>query len=350
VIAVDIATNIDSVRWNDFVRRMEPDHFAFQYQWSEIISSVFGHTPYYLVASRNGEIEGVLPLFHVKSVLFGSSLVSVPYLNAGGILARSRAAFDQLMLKTESLKEELKALYVELRARNESSWYVSSTGFPLAVRTHKVAMKLDLLGTEDALFGSFDKKLRSQIRRPTKDGVTVEVTKGSASDIEGFYRVFSRNMRDLGTPVYPVQLWREIFCKIESARCLVAKHEGREVACAVLIGTGETVEIPWASSLREYNKLSANMLLYWEAMRTSLVDGYKFFDFGRSTKDSNTFKFKRQWGSEPQVLHWYYLGASANIPDVNPHSKKFSLMVKIWQKLPLQITNLIGPFLSRSLP
>lgn len=346
MITVERAT--DGERWNRFIHEMKPDHFGFTWAWKEIIEHTFGHSAHYYVALRENEIDGVLPLFQVKSFLFGSALISIPYLNAGGILAKSPAAFEALLKKAHELKEELHVRYVEFRAREENNLYRNENGFPLSLRTHKVAMQLPLPDTEEKLFQSFDKKLRSQIRRPTKDGVTASTT--SPSPVEEFYAVFSENMRDLGTPVYPKRLWEEIRRALPEATFIIASHQGKPIAAGVIIPFEGTIEIPWASSLRASNRLSPNMLLYWEALRSSVTKGCKTFDFGRSSRDSSTFRFKSQWGAQPKTLHWYYIGGATDVPDVNPKSRKFSLLVAIWRCLPLSLANRLGPIITKSLP
>ncbi len=349
MLNVEVLSSPDD--WNKFLSKVKLDHFAHSWEWRTIIEQSFKHKPYYLAAYQGDEVEGILPLFSVKSPLFGNSLISVPYLNSGGIVAQSEIAFTSLIARTDELKKSLGVSYVEFRGRQSEKNYIGPTGFPLPVRTHKVAMRMPLPGTSEELLASFDKKLRAQVKRPEKAGVTVEVTSGSNANISDFYTVFAKNMRDLGTPVYPKKFFELIFEQFpNTARCIVCYLEKVPVAGGVTIGFQESVEIPCASSLREYNSTSANMLLYRTAMEEGIKSGYKYFDFGRSSPDSGTFKFKEQWGASPQTLHWYYLASPTDVPDVNPKSPKFSLFVGAWKMLPLPVANTLGPYLTRGLP
>lgn len=344
MIIVEQAKARDKERWNSFVERMAPDHNAFLFEWSEIIEQTFDHKPNYLMALSQDRVVGILPLFLVESCLFGKALISVPYLNGGGILAETDGAFKELLKRVSQLAENIR--YVEFRNRENDTRYVNKKGFPLPVRTHKVAMRLRLPNSEEELLKSFDKKLRSQIKRPTKDGVTVR--QGS---VQNFYEVFAKNMRDLGTPVYPKKLWEEISMRLENkAHCLVAEYNGEAIAAGFSISSGDSLEITWASSLKKYNKLSANMLLYFETMKRAIDRKVEFFDFGRSDRESSTFKFKAQWGAEPKTLYWYYIASADNLPNVSPKSAKFKLLVAIWRRLPLWLANRLGPILTRHIP
>ena len=110
------------------------------------------------------------------------------------------------------------------------------------------------------------------------------------------------------------------------------------------------VEIPWASSIRDYNALCPNHLLYWHALETAITEGAEVFDFGRSTPGEGTFKFKEQWGAEPVPLHWEYWLASGALPDHSPKNPKFQLVIETWKRLPLAVANQLGPAIVRLIP
>ncbi|MGI9505658.1 MAG: GNAT family N-acetyltransferase, partial [Geminicoccaceae bacterium] len=240
--------------------------------------------------------------------------------------------------------------YGELRQRRA----LDGNAGDLTCRQHKVAMRLPLGDDEEALFRSFKGKLRSQVRRPSKAGAEAQVINGSnitMRDIDAFYRVFSENMRDLGTPVFPRSLFKEVINAFQDrAWITVIWMDRHPAAVGLMIGAGTSIEMIWASSLRCFNRISVNMLLYWESMRTALQNGYRVFDFGRCTPDSPTFRFKAQWGARPQTLHWYYMKGTGDIPDVSPDNPKFRAAVRSWQYLPVAVANRIGPLLARSLP
>ena len=158
-------------------------------------------------------------------------------------------------------------------------------------------------------------------------------------------------MRDLGTPVY-AKSWFEKLASGLGERCKIAivYLQGKPVAAGFLVQHGDTIEIPWASSVRWANKYSVNMLLYWQVLEYSIESGAKYFDFGRCDKDSNTYRFKKQWGAEEKQLYWLQYEKNDSQNQLNPKNDKFSAMIKMWQKLPLAIANLIGPFIVKNIP
>ena len=172
-------------------------------------------------------------------------------------------------------------------------------------------MLLSLPASKEELLKSFKSKLRSQISRPQKEGMTAII--GGAELIDPFYRVFSVNMRDLGSPVHSKRLFREIFQEFpENAKIGLVKYQGEDVAAGLIFCFRNTVEIPWASSLKKYNGLSPNMLLYWSLLEYSCDKGFQYFDFGRSTPEEGTYKFKEQWGAKPSPLYWYDIVLDGN--------------------------------------
>lgn len=348
-IDVTIAGDWDEDAWNNYALASEPDGHFHAYGWRNVIWRSLKHQPLYLIARRHGAVTGILPLFDVRSRLFGRSLISVPFLNGGGLIADDAASADALLNRARQLMQRGTFRYAELRHRGPVA---NADG--LTSRQHKVAMRLPLSDDPDDFFQRFKGKLRSQIRRPVKAGARAQIINGNnvvARDTEAFYKVFAENMRDLGTPVFPAALFRETLENFgERAWLLIIWLDGHPTAAGLMVGFGDSIEMIWASSLRSFNKLSVNMLLYWESIRTAIENGYRVFDFGRCTPDGPTFGFKAQWGAEPAPLHWYYIGAGSRLPDISPDNPTFSLAVRAWQSLPVTIANRIGPAIARSLP
>jgi FemAB-related protein (PEP-CTERM system-associated) len=195
----------------------------------------------------------------------------------------------------------------------------------------------------------FDRKVRNQIRKAEKSGLTAEV--GRAELLPDFYAVFARNMRDLGTPVYTRRLFDEVLRAFpDRTQVIVIRRGGTALAAAVTYRTGRTVEVPWASSLREFNSLCPNHLLYWRAIEAAIGADCDTLDFGRSTPHEGTYQFKSQWGAEPLPLHWEYPFLTGQVPDQGPTNPKFRAAIEIWKRCPLWLANAVGPHIVRSIP
>lgn len=328
--------------WLQYIEQEPSSFLSHDPRWGKIFQEVFGHRPVYLQVEDGGKVQGVLPLVLISSWLFGRFVVSMPCLNHGGICTSSLQARDVLLKRAAELIHEFKASWMELRHEASENW-------PLAVRKHKVAMRLTLPEIPEVLFGSFSAKLRSQIRRAMKEGMIVR--SGGLESVEAFYKVFSRNMRDLGTPVYPRRFF-EMVMKVfsESAKILTVYDGAYPVASGLVIAFKNRLEIPWASSLREYNRFGVNMLLYWSVLEYACKQAYQVFDFGRSTPGSGTYRFKDQWGAQPVPLHWYYwLAPGETLPDISPLNPRYGLAIELWKRLPLSVSQFIGPLISRYL-
>jgi FemAB-related protein (PEP-CTERM system-associated) len=311
--------------------------------WMDVIRAAFGHRAICLAAERSRGIVGVLPLVLFRSRLFGRFAVSVPFVNYGGVLADSHAIERTLL---EAAIEEARAAgcsYLELRHTRQ---HFSN----LASKRHKVAMELRLEASADLQWQALDKKVRNQVRKAEKSGLTAE--SGGLELLPAFYDVFARNMRDLGTPVYASRFFREILARLRAeSRVFVVRTEGRPVAASIVHWSGGSIEVPWASALREFNPLCANVFLYWHMLQFAIGRGFRTFDFGRSTPDEGTYKFKKQWGAEPRELVWEYWTADGTaVPQLNPANPKFDLAIRTWQRLPIWLANTLGPSVVRNIP
>jgi FemAB-related protein (PEP-CTERM system-associated) len=211
-------------------------------------------------------------------------------------------------------------------------------------------MRLSLAGDEPAVWDHLDRKVRNQVRKAEKSGLT-PVT-GGAELVNEFYDVFAENMRDLGSPVCAKAFFREIVGQFpDRTRLFVVRDGARPVAASVTYGYRDTIEVPWAASLRAYRASSPNMLLYWTMLRHSLHAGYATFDFGRSTPGEGTFHFKRQWGAVAGPLVWEYgLIGAGGVPNVSPSNDRFASAIRVWQRIPVWMTRLAGPSIVRNIP
>lgn len=333
----------DPHEWDAFVAASPGASGYFAYVWRGILEKSFGHRSYYLTARESGAITGVLPLVHMKSLLFGNFLVSIPFVTYGGLLCRDKAAETALLEAGEELRTKLGARHVELRHAGEPC-------LDLPAKRHKVAMVLQLDGNVDVMWGEVGVKVRNQVRKAQRSGL--EVVWGGTELLDDFYTVFVRNMRDLGTPVYAKSFFANVLAGLpEQTRIVAIRKDGRPAAAGLLFRHGQTLEIPWASSIRDYNALCPNNLMYWEAIRHGVSLGLRRFDLGRSTPGAGTFKFKEQWGARPEPLAWHYiLSQDESLPDLTNQNPNFFLAIEAWRRLPLPVTRLIGPPIVRCIP
>lgn len=328
--------------WNGFVARQE-GLLGHKAEWAAILSRSFGHKPRFLMASGEEGIRGILPLARVDGIVGGKALVSLPWLDASGVLASDDEARRALLDRACNLAAEEDCRYLEIRSLREYE-------YPRPVKTSKVLMQLPL-EDEEPLWQSFSAKVRNQIRKAEKNGLTALA--GGEDELDAFYRVFSRNMRDIGVPVWGRDFFEEIIHAFsDTARVIVVRDKtGLPVGGALMLLHGKTAHVPSASSLRTHFKLCPNHLLYWTALRTARAMGADLFDFGRSSPDSGTWRFKKQWGSHAIPSFWHYdLKKIDSPPERNTASRKLRLAVETWKRLPLPIANRLGPLVVRRIP
>jgi serine/alanine adding enzyme len=326
-------------QWNDFVQRSPGSTFCHHFEWADIFRSTLRHEPYYLAATDDdGTLTGVLPLVLMRHAMLGSHLISVPFLNYGGALGppKVRAALE---LEARSVAAALRIRSLQIRRYDPAA--------PRTAESRKVTVLLELPDSAEALWSGFPAKLRSQIRRPLKEGLRAEF---GTHQVDAFYEVFARNMRDLGTPVHPRQFFHAIAQRVPGAEIAVVYKDHKAVAAGFGFHHGGEFEITWASALREYNPMSPNMLLYWSLMQRAIEAGRNLFNFGRCTPDGGTHRFKKQWGGHDVGLHWLDTAQNGGASQQDGPGSAMKLASSIWQRLPLSVTMRIGPVVSRSLP
>ena len=328
--------------WDRLHEPWEGSTFCHLAGWRRIIGNAFGHEARYRVAvDEQGVVHGVHPLMRVRSRLFGDYLLSMPFLNYGGPLGSDEAR-EALGRDAAREAEATGVDLLELRSREAVPGDLRTT-------SRKLTVLLDLPDDPETLFKKGLKaKVRSQVRRPQKEGLTVRF---GLELVQPFYEVFSRTMRDLGTPTLPRRFFDEIVSVLpEQAMIAVVEKDGEAMAAGFgFLWKGE-FEITWAGALREYSRMAPNMLLYWGFMEESIRRGAHTFNFGRCSPDSGTHRFKKQWGGSDFPLPWAQWSKGGVDATPNPSGRKYQLATAAWRRLPVPVANFLGPFLARSLP
>ena len=329
--------------WNDLVAR-HPEGGAFHlHGWKAVMDEGLGHEALQVAAREpDGRLAGVLPLVRVRSRLFGDYLVSMPFLNDGGPVG-SPAAREALGAWAASEADRLGVDLLELRSSVPVPGSLDSTD-------RKITVKLPLPDSSTTLWeDGFRAKLRSQIRRPMKEGM--EARLGGAELIEPFYEIFAVTMRDLGTPVLPRRFFEAMGAHLgDHLLVSVVEHEGRPAAAGLGFLFGGSYEITWAGALRDLSRLAPNMLLYWSLIEGCIERGAHTFDFGRCTPGTGTHRFKKQWGGDDVPLPWAQWSPGGVHTPPDPDSPKYRAAISVWSRLPVGVTRVVGPFLSRRLP
>jgi len=341
-LVITTISGSDSILWDQYVQKHKGHSPYHLFAWLAAIEAAYSHKVYYFVAQQHSKVVGVLPLVNIHIPLKGNSLCSLPFCDVGGCLADNSEVQIALELKGAELKGQLNSKSIEYRERAEISDDTQFEG-------RKVSMLLPLPATSEELFSGFKSKLRSQIRKAEKNSLTYEVGTNQQF-IDEFYAVFSENMLRLGSPVHSKK-WIESICDQYKEQCIIAvvKLDGIPIGAGVVLFSNDKACIPWASTRAEYNRLSPNMMLYWALLKFVSEQGCTEFDFGRSTFNEGTFRFKQQWGAKPVLLDWRddNFQFDSQRGGVQSISLIKSIVESIWKKLPLAVANTIGPKLRR---
>lgn len=334
----------DRQRWDAYVLSHSLGGPYHLFAWKQAIEKTYYHRGLYLIAEdQQGSIQGVFPLILMKPPFLKAALVSLPFCDYGGVLSHSPEASEKLIEHAIGLASEHKA-DLDIRCRHSESHLQGSPLF--AVSNHKSRMSLALPESPEALWSTFKSKLRSQIRKPQKEGLIFRM--GSIEFSDSFYPVFSRNMKDLGSPVHAKKWFQAVLDAFENrAHIGMVYREDLPIAAGIVLDCRDTVSIPWASTLKEYNHLSPNMLLYWGFLEYACSSGFKAFDFGRSTPDEGTYRFKEQWGAKPELLFWYARGEKDRTPVSSSNGGARKIAEKAWSQLPQAVADRLGPVIRK---
>ncbi|MFG0332204.1 MAG: FemAB family XrtA/PEP-CTERM system-associated protein [Maioricimonas sp. JB049] len=342
--AVEVQRAPDESAWNDYLFNRRGDSPLYHRpEWQQVYD-VYRLPVHRLAAMRGGEIVGILALVEQRSWIFGQQLTSLPWFDAAGIVADDDQTRQALVDATIELAADRNLKCVQLREETD-------TGLSPHMRTDKVLMRLQLPGDSETLWTALKASVRNQVRKSEKSGLTIQ--SGGRKLLGDFYHVYSHNMRDLGSPAHSRRFF-EAVCEnfANDVRLFVVYRESEPIGGGLTIANGQRLEIPWASSLRKYNSLCVNHGMYWQILSYASDNGFEWFHFGRSTVDSGPWRFKKQWGSEAVPLYWYYLSQEDAVAQeaAAPPQERFGWGPRLWQRLPVPVSRLIGPRFIAKIP
>lgn len=328
-------------RWDAFVLACPDATFFHRAAWQDIIGTVFRHDTYFLYAESNGKIEGVLPLAHVNSLLFGNALVSLPFAVYGGVAARTEEAAQLLENEAQALATRLKVAHLELRniGQRHANWPTQDL---------YVTFRKAIFPEEEANMLAIPRKQRAMVRKGIKNGLTSDID----TNVDNFFALYADNVHRHGTPALPKAYFRALQERF-SADCevmTVRGPDGRALSSVLSFYFRDEVLPYYAGDDTAARNLAANDFKYWELLRRACARGLKVFDYGRSKQGTGSYAFKKNWGFEPTPLHYEYgLYRRDAIPQNNPSNVKYKLLIATWRRMPLGLANWLGPFIVRSL-
>jgi len=346
----------DAEDWDYYVHQHPKGSVFHEQRWKILVERAFGHTAHYLIAeSSNGtgdqnqppgkrkKIVGLLPLFSLKSLLFGKSMVSVPFAAYGGILADDEAAEEALYQEALRLTSVQRLDYLELR--NEQK-----TELDLPVKDLYYVFKKEISNDNDENLKAIPRKQRAMVRKAMKKGLTFRL--GGLELLDEFYQMFAFNYRRLGTPVFSKSFLKKILEVYGDDSSVLIIYKGAEPLSGVISFYFKNQVIPYYSgAYPAANRYAANDYLYWILMSDAAEKGYRIFDFGRSKIDTGPFHFKKHWGFDPEPLYYqFYLHRLAELPNISPANPKYRRKIETWKKLPLWATKFIGPRIVKYIP
>lgn len=319
--------------WDRFILAAPGSHPAQLSAWLAHTARTYGVALRAWLAGDPEAPRGALALFEQRQVGRAPRCFSAP----GGLLAADAATAQALLAAAAPGGGAL-----ELRDQR-----VRWPG--LATSTEHCTHELALAADAEAQWRGFDAKLRNQIRKSQRAGLSAH---WGAEHAGAFHRVLLENLRDLGTPVRAEGWFRALLAALgERAWLLVVRRAGEPVGGMFLVAhRGWAMDI-WASSLRRHFAHCPNQFLYWEALQEAMRRGLRGFDFGRSQADTGTYRFKAQWGAQAVPLYYQYrLPAGAAVPSFAAEQARFALAARLWSHLPLPLARWLGEPVRRRFP
>ena len=332
--------------WDAYVRSAPgglPQHLS---GWQAVLRKTYGYGTHFLLAERQGQVVGVLPLFVVRSLLVGDTAMTLP----GGLCADDDEAAAALLEHAHELAraERVKRLVIQDARR---VW-------PGAFHTesHHETWLVDVRAGQEALWSALHRNIRRQVRMARSNELTVEIDR-TGRCLDDFYQVFSRFTHQSGTPVFGRTFVENVVEAFPSNfNIVVVRKESQPIGAYFQLEVANTMVGVWGAALHEFLELRPVYLAYWETLVHAVERGCAYVDMGRSPAGSNASKFKGQWNGVSCPVYQQSmnltLGGEANgsVTSRVQSDAKFRTFRQIWPRLPFPVVQRVGPLLRKHVP
>lgn len=328
--------------WNEFVDNHPSATYCHLYEWKLAIERAYKIACPYLALFHDSQVVSVLPTAIIKRPLGKRRAISLAFCSYAGWLIDPIC--DERVVRDEFLSYFSRCGVSALELRE-----ISHADFPHA---QEVTFRVALPEDPDDLWNELDSDVRRKIRKAQKTGLAV---RWGSDQLEDFYRLYSENMAQLGTPVHSKELLRELHGLLASRMTILSvRWNDRPIAAMLLVKFRDQLSFPWSSSLREFHSSYSNMLLYWEALRYACEKGFREFDFGRSNVNSGGYHFKMQWGGRPIPLKYRTLSTDGTEHQTSSvefyRGRPAKFFSQAWRFLPSKTSLWLGPKIRKYLP
>jgi hypothetical protein len=316
-------SSLESVNvWNEFVFAQMLPHYSIGHNpcLPQILKTLFKFEPVYCMIYQEEKLVGVFQAIKDKG-----KIVSLPVVSTSGLC----------LAPNYNAVEVYKVICAHFNAPFEIRDFVKFSDFSF---DKKSTSYLPLKKDADEQLRSFKSKLRNQIKKGYTNGLQVKI--GGLELLKDFYEIYIKNMHRLGVPHPSMEYFKSFVenYKNGQSKIFLITYNNIPVGSCIIFTYGKLSELFWASTVREYNHLNSNMVLYWEVIKYSNEQGFETLSFGRSDGESSSLKFKEQWGIDIYPLSFNYSTAKSNL-------REFGLINKIWKIIPFPIVKIVGPII-----
>lgn len=332
-------------RWDEFVSN-HPYSSIYQHSsWIKVLGLTYKHVRplCFVLEDEKYNIRAAIPCSVVKSKLMGIRIVSLPFTSFSDPLIENNIDFIRLLDELINHLKNISASYCELRCFKSLDLIEDRR---LKQHNYHKIQILDIEGDFERISRSFHKDC---IIRSAKKSIRcgVEIRQGSSEqDLKKFYSIHAMTRRRQGFPIQPYRFFKnmwEIMNPLGYYCLLLAEFKRKTIAGAVLFKFKDVVSFEHGASIPKYLPLRPNHLVMWNAIKIACSEGYRFFDFGKTTPENKgLLDFKRRWGAKTFSLPYFYYPEIKGMMSIEQSDLKHRVLSIVGKNMPLPLAKILG--------
>lgn len=295
---------------------LTPSYFYHKKEWLETVSSGFGAQ---LIALVSEDVDGLVvstPFMIIRKgpLIIAGSPLSGMYTEFLGPLFQVGVSVERMVAAINSQHFYLKKMgvsYIEWGMKFEDQAFLGAHLPILGYQfTPRGSLAVDLDRDIKLIWESFAGRARNMIRKSEKLGVLTEIITSNEVSIGKYYEMLLRTFAKRGMrPPHPLSFYLAVsknFTNTDHLKYIIAKKDGNVIAAGLFLIFGERMMYFSGASTDIGDRLAANSLLQWTAIKYAIMNGVKEYDMG-GTGNLKIDMFKKSFGGSP-IIHgrWVY--------------------------------------------
>jgi len=315
MLKADVLTKDEETAYEEFVDGCQFSLIQHSLDWRNVICDLGKDKPLFIVAKKNDEIVGVLPLYYYKC-RFGNLLTSTSWYTISGTIcsedAYCKEIYKALLDHSLTLGKELDCTAISIGTNpflDDKEYYLEYFRPDYVMENFIQYIRLSEVFDEKGNVIHPNYLRRSDVTRNLKKAKLQPIVISDEqiqANVAEWFRIHEKRMSEIGATPIPKRLFESFLRNLipnGRGKFLFAFYQGKMICGGLYVFNKKIMDVFMMSMDSEHGKLGANYLITYDMLKWANESGISIFNWMSSDrKGSGVYDWKEKWGSRERTF------------------------------------------------